>query len=333
MTSVLNTYFNTGCFSARDRFLSVFCPTLPFSFNRDKVVRAAGTISTPDIDRSQEVAVPSYTGSDPHAKRMKEFLAPSLKNDLFAVILHGSLATDEVIPYSDFDALVVIKDDVIKSWARMRRLAVRLFKAQSIMYDLDPLQHHGWFVLLESQLRDHPADFFPPEIFPYSRVLLPDNELTLQVEISKQVDFGSGFRRVSERLVREVESGRLPGNLFQLKAFLSRLMLLPSLYLQARDGRGVFKAVSFERAAVDFDKESWQVIEKASRIRQEWTVEFSGVKRWIMTRQHILSRFFVKHFAAGIPDSVKEQMGEHFFLETKHLCVAMQEKLREKASL
>ncbi len=50
----------------------------------------------------------------------------TVKDDLFGAYVHGSLGTYEEIGYSDFDALVIIKDDVFHSRQRLAALAAEL---------------------------------------------------------------------------------------------------------------------------------------------------------------------------------------------------------------
>lgn len=95
---------------------------------------------------------------------IKLWLEKYVKDDIYLAILHGSLGTTEVVPYSDFDALVIIKDEVLHDIHRLSHVALRLFQARRFMYAQDPLQHHGWFVLPEQALSSWPEDYLPVEV-------------------------------------------------------------------------------------------------------------------------------------------------------------------------
>ena len=50
----------------------------------------------------------------------------TVKDDLFGAYVHGSLGNHEETGYSDFDALVIIKDNVFHSRHRLAALATKL---------------------------------------------------------------------------------------------------------------------------------------------------------------------------------------------------------------
>ena len=58
-------------------------------------------------------------------------------------IIHGSLGTDEDIAYSDFDALVIIRQIAFRDPRLLADICQKLTDLQRIMFLQDPLQHHG----------------------------------------------------------------------------------------------------------------------------------------------------------------------------------------------
>jgi hypothetical protein len=154
-------YINTGCLSRRDLLLSAASLKLPYSLNAPRIIRQYRTLGFPTSDNAGRSAVDMemYRGGNPHVLRMMEHLDKHLKDDLWGGYVHGSLGTYEETAFSDFDALAIIKSDVLESSERLAGAALKLNRALSIMFDFDPLQHHGWFVLTEEDLKS----FLSPE--------------------------------------------------------------------------------------------------------------------------------------------------------------------------
>ena len=118
-----------------------------------------------------EIVVDEYTGNNPYVIKMKDVLRESLQETLRGVFVHGSLGTYEEINYSDFDALAVIKQETISDSEKLYSTIKSLNSALKIMYEMDPLQHHGWFILTEDEFFDYPDSYFPAELFRHSKSL------------------------------------------------------------------------------------------------------------------------------------------------------------------
>src|SRR5690606_11219768 len=116
-------------------------------------------------------------GDNAHDRRLGAYLRRALggdlARDLAGAYVHGSLGSYEEVPYSDLDALVILNDGAFRSPARLARTARALGRARAFMYAHDPLQHHGWFVLTEADLRSHCEAYFPAVLFRYAKSLLP----------------------------------------------------------------------------------------------------------------------------------------------------------------
>ena len=56
-------------------------------------------------------------------------------------------------------------------------------RARRRMYEFDPLQHHGWFVLCESDLRYYCTTYFPPILFDYAKALFPRRGVGFEITV------------------------------------------------------------------------------------------------------------------------------------------------------
>ena len=173
--SYLNTYINGSIFSKYDLFISMFFPVIPYiKYAKDITQKIQNFQDNIPKENVSEVTlqIEPYRGENVFVHRMIKYLDERLKEDLVGAYVHGSLGTYEEILYSDFDALVIIKNKCFETAKDARRVAQKLSKARSIMYNFDHLQHHGWFVLAETHLHFYPQYFFPVELFHFTNHFL-----------------------------------------------------------------------------------------------------------------------------------------------------------------
>jgi predicted nucleotidyltransferase len=326
----LYKYVNGEFLSWWDPLISMIVPSTPFLHRAKGICRQYKETfyPLPEEISSNHVKIELYQGKNSHVSKMMTFLS-DLKDDLFGAYLHGSLGTYEEVPFSDFDALVIIKDEVFEKPDRLARLALKLNSAQAIMFDFDPLQHHGWFVLTEADLKSHPEDYFPIELFRYAKSLLPDQGLELRIQTQ---DSSKSIRQSFDNLIQSaaklIARNKSRKTLYQLKILLSQFMLLPTLYVEIRDRKGIYKKFSFEAARGDFDVESWLIMEEVSLIREQWFFEISPFWRGWITKPTKMSRSIVRTYLPRIPDGIEMKLTEEFYRRMSHLTGLMKRKVQ-----
>ena len=244
-------------------------------------------------------------------KNLKDLISKKYSEFFYAVIVHGSVATEEIIPYSDFDGLLIVKDE----WVNTKEL--KKFKVESLryIYQFDPLQHHGWFEIKESDLLNYPENYLPINTLKYSKVIFPENRpLKLELKRSFDVDYNTFlFKMLDQFEKRELEKWR-PKNSYQLKSFLSQIMLIPCLYYSAVNNDGIFKRESFIAVRDNFSEKEWMPIVVSSKIRIEWNYKISGFKRLLFGVQNRYFRKIVtRFFAPKISSRLGSQIDEEFY--------------------
>jgi hypothetical protein len=272
----------------------------------------------------ERISVKPYTGSNLNVMTMMKKLE-ILRHQLAGAYVHGSLATGEELPYSDFDGLVIIRSEVFDSPSCLSALAYRLSSLRRVMHRQDPLQHHGWFVLSETDLLNYCDAYFPAALFEYSRSLYPDlgTELKIQKRDSS-AEVRDIFTSLCDSLLTRIRAGYRPKNLYQAKSIMSALMLLPSLYLEYKHGRGIYKKFSFDIASRDFAPEVWQPMETASTIRGEWSYSLSWPVRILLTFP-VSYRHFIRNLAVpAIPQALENRLDDKFFSSIEKLVTEMQ---------
>lgn len=272
--SLINRYFNYGYTGRAGKIISVIAPEPARQQAAKKIchsfqAHSANTRQHPD-SVSISYTIPKFETGNQALSEISAYIKTNLEPYIHAAVVHGSVATGEIINYSDYDGLVVIKNDVFKSIKQTAELSCHLNRTFAMMLRFDPLQHHGWMIATEKDFDNWPGEFFPPALFQFSKSLLgSDCKITLNC-IEPQEKLKSGFLRYAGRLNHTLRTAGLPDNAYQMKSILSEFMLLPSLYVAARDGKGVFKKFSFEIAASDFSGNDWDVMNKVSEIRMKW---------------------------------------------------------------
>ncbi len=324
----LYKYVNGEFLSWRDTLVSMITPFTPFLLHARRICHQyKETFYTlPDEISSNHVKIGVYQGKNSHVLQMMEFLC-GLKDDLFGAYIHGSLGTYEEIPFSDFDALVIIKDEVFKIPDRLAQVAFKINSAQAIMFDFDPLQHHGWFVLTEAELKSYPEYYFPIELFHHAKSLFPDQGLDLRICAKDPSEsIRQAFDNLIYSVIKLITRNKSHKNMYWLKILLSQLMLLPSLYVEIRDQKGIYKKFSFEAAQLDFDVEDWSIMEEVSLIRKKWFFEISPRWRRLMTKPTKISRYLARTYSPAVPKEIKKKLTDDFYRRISHFIALMQRK-------
>jgi len=278
---------------------------------------------------SQCISIEFYNGKNPAVRKMMEYLSNNLSGDLAGAYIHGSLGTGEEEEYSDFDALVILKNEVFKSRRRLMKVAGKLRESLHIMYDFDPLQHHGWFVLTEADLQHYNDSYFPVILFKYSRSLLEDTGRELHLApVDSNADADKFFRNVAASILSKLDRTNYPNNIYQLKSMLSEFMLMPALYMQACKGEGVFKKDSFQLAENALVCGFWESMREVSSIRKNWKYDLSPSERWMMTRVHPLRKYVVNYAAPHIPEAIAVKLCDKLYSSMRSLTHAMLDNCR-----
>lgn len=215
---------------------------------------------------------------------LKGFVDSQIKEDVVDFFIHGSLSTlDYVKGWSDFDTLVVVNSQTIESPSKLINLRRKLISAQDYLFKIDPLQHHGFIFCSEFDLGQYLSHCMPIEVLVESKSLIRQSKLSIKYNRTKSESKQFFMQKVSVfknafdegALIHHkykgkylLEDYRDINTMYQMKYFLSVLMSLPVLYLDAL-GVPSYKRDSFNKIKHQFGDE-WEIIDKASAIRSSW---------------------------------------------------------------
>lgn len=204
---------------------------------------------------------------------LRENLNGELRSYLIGSFVHGSYSTMDYCGYSDLDTVIILKREVLEddaSFYEFQKLSRRSLK---YLYRMDPLQHHGHFVLTEYDLDFFPEAFFPIPVFEHSTSLFEhgnDHRLTIQKR-DCTLEACTELWNMCYLFRYSYFKRQKPRNAYELKVYLSDLMLLPALYSQAK-GLTCYKRESFELVREDFGEREWTVIQQATELRSSWCI-------------------------------------------------------------
>jgi len=319
--SLLTRYINTGCINKFDLIRSGILPIIPFDRNAAGICRKSKLFDINHNSNLKPVTIPIeiYSGNNNHVAGMMDFIDKNLKNDLYGAYIHGSLATGEEIPYSDFDGIVILRSETINNPHKLSRAAQNLSKAFSMMIAFDPLQHHGWFVLSENDLKSFPLDYFPAVLFEHARSLMQKGNLLYYQSDEFNQNYKNNLKRLVQSVNRKLTQGLNGINMFRLKAILSEYMLLPSIYVEAKTGKGIYKKFSFSEARKDFTPDEWSIMDEISDIRSQWTYDPS----WKIRKVPVLVTPWLRREQAAkaspLPPMIKQRLSQDFLKRMDNL--------------
>lgn len=316
----LTRLVNGAVYSRSDYLTACLFPEIHTRKHARRIIsRYKNLYLTGNVSSKVSLNVPVYTGNNEYVRNMMKQLSV-VEADIVGAYVHGSLGNYDEIQYSDFDALVILKDDVLASEDRLVRCVRRLSKLRNIMVNFDPLQHHGWFVITESELLCYDESIFPLILFDNCKSLLTSNGRQLSVyPLSGSITLQQHLYALATNIIKRIDAGNFPTNLYQLKTLLSEFMLLPALYLQAINGTGIFKKDSFSAARKGFDADEWRIMDEISAIREQWVSQPNWLQHYCLTNFICLRRLLVNLSSPRIPAKLNAQLDNNFYTRMKHL--------------
>ena len=192
------------------------------------------------------------------------------KGFLKNVIIHGSYGDLTFTNYSDLDLTLYIDEKVFQNNDLMSSFSNWVENNfLTFMLSVDPLQHHGPFYLWDSLASNYFEDILPIETYHRSWGLK-------EIEINFK-HFNSNLLltrtkalslTTSESLLNHSKFFRFGFDMYQMKRYLSNLMLIPAFYY-TDIGHPMHKADSFELFYKEFGSLA-DPIKEASEIRKNW---------------------------------------------------------------
>ncbi|MBL7928060.1 MAG: nucleotidyltransferase domain-containing protein [Bacteroidia bacterium] len=278
------------------------------------------SLNVDQANHAHLISVQPYTGQNATAIQLKDLVLSQLKDDIEDILIHGSVADETTCSYSDFDCLIILKDEVSESVQRIKRVAYKLWKWQRLLLLTDILQHHGWFIAFKSDLKYWDQTYLPAEVFRKAKSLLKHETFILPMFTDHTEDFKQPFLKLCNELLSVTPPIIKRSNSYELKSFISRFFLMPALYYQARYGQGIYKRDSFELARQDFQQDMWESVQSLSKLRLSWKQDYSQVTSKLITAFYLWPSSLRKHLYPTVDAKTKKTVldelpGIHRLLE------------------
>ncbi len=325
MNQLTQRYLQGGCLSSSDKLLSVIHSDLPYYFNAAKAsARFREQKKTEASGNTVNISIPNYQGSDKTILKIRNYIEENMSADVVSAILHGSTGTNELIGYSDFDGILILKDECLSDINRIKRSALEIQDTYGMMLELDPLQHHGWQLFSESDLLQFDDALFPIELFRNATTLFGKTEIQITTDPAVS-DYSKPFVSLCNIILKHT-ADKCPVTLFEVKILLSEFMLLPAVFIQAKEKKGIFKRESFNAAAKYFTTEEWQVMDDVSALRLNWNYHLhqrSERIAWKYRRTPLIAQIF----HGNTPVTLRNKLENELMQKMQRLVRLMMEKI------
>ena len=237
----------------------------------------------------------------------------NLKKYLKDFLIHGSFATlDYSRGWSDLDTLLIIKNDTMLSPKKLIELRKQTLILEKNLYEIDKLQHHGFIYCTESDFKFYQSFLIPIESIILSKSLFKTSIDTIYYfrdktywkkkfnDIHKLLEVSYKTKVFKHHGIKNrylLENFKDKNTMYQLKYFLSLLMILPCYYLECI-GEPTYKKYSYNKVKKYF-LDDWSIIEKATKIRSLWSKKNINIKnnkipKWIV--KSLGKNYFKKSF-------------------------------------
>ena len=189
-------------------------------------------------------------------------------------LLYGSYSSgDPTINYSDLDVAIIIRESCLKSKEAFKQTKKIILKAIPAIYMIDPLAHHRFEIILNSEFKRFQLSHLPINVLQNSRVFSSHQDIPLNVQIvQEQLNPVTKIgRRLIETFRMHIQKERFP-TAYHFKGHVSEMMLVPALYLQAL-GMDISKKDSFDKAQEYVPTKFWNIIDEFTNLRSQWRVK------------------------------------------------------------
>lgn len=227
---------------------------------------------------------------------LKNYADKELSDVLHSLSVHGSLSTlDYVEGWSDFDTFMILRDSCFENYRKLMELRRKIYKSHKYLYQIDPLQHHGHFIVTETDLQFYPNSFIPTVVLENAKPLFGPS----RIKLNKRDDT-AGVLRNFENMCKSIEEHSKMTNLnaYQKKRFYHYVLLFPCLFLQCIE-KPIYKKQSFEKAKPYFRSQTWGVVDDISKVRGKWSPnyfeKFYVNTYWNPTLGRVISNKLISH--------------------------------------
>jgi hypothetical protein len=188
------------------------------------------------------------------------------------VYLHGSQGDRTANAFSDYDDLIIIDIEKMDK-TEVKKLVKSLNRVQMRFCRLDPLQHHGHWIITKQSLNDYDESYMPLLVLQEGVVIQGPHEIRYTSnESATRTGLRTNIYNTCEAissLYNIYEKGIIGS--YKLKGLVGSFALMPAFIFQYR-GEPLTKVEAIERAKEIFSDKAYACIVWASYCRENWEV-------------------------------------------------------------
>jgi len=195
---------------------------------------------------------------------------PRELSTIHSLLLHGSQASNDVMPFSDVDVVAVLDDSRIHTPSAIKHDIFALRRFCRWMFRKDPLMHHGLMFIGLSEFSRYDESFLPIATFMQAKSIYGSRRIKISnANPEAALNAAKQLRSSLYWLCRYDFQTPYFQQDYSLKEFISGILLLPARYLGST-GQFVKKRDSFAIAYTKFPQIGWRPVQCAEEIRAKW---------------------------------------------------------------
>lgn len=246
------------------------------------------------------------------------------------IYIHGSWGDGSNIAFSDFDDLIIYSENKYSDNSNERKFRAWLNKVDMRFCRLDPLQHHGHWILSQEQLLALDESYMPIKVL--DGALCIRGPESVHANICKTKTYYGIKRNLLgtvtgiEQLFSEYQDGRI--NLYRMKCLVGSVLLTPAYMFQI-NGMRVSKKWAIEHAGQVLAGESLDLLHTCELIRKTWSKALSGWRYclfkyspFLFMNPHayrVFAKIFAPRFQKDLFPILRLSMVQTFLAQSKKL--------------
>jgi len=244
--------------------------------------------------------------------------------DLF--LIHGSYSTmDYEENISDLDTLILINDETLLNHNKLLELQEIIFNSFEYFYEIDLLQHHGYFILTSFDTKYYNETFFPTMLFDYSTSVYQSQDFfkfnIRNHDLEKKLILDSTLNYIENTNPNTLTT------LMNYKVYFQVIQLIPIAYLQYLNNN-TYKKYSFDLFLKDFPQYKdffSQIYDMRLEWKQNCIKKYKFLKLFnILKNRHIL---FLNSKLENVSKKQKQKLSK---LEYNNILKPMINDIRNK---
>ena len=240
------------------------------------------------------------------------------KFPFLSIFIHGSWADNTRTAFSDLDDLIIINDENPISILKKIRAEYWLNKVEMRMNRIDPIQHHGHWIIYSSQLKNYDDSFMPLSVLENAIRLQGPTSIygNINLELSQEGSIKNIRSCINgiNLLHKKYIDNKI--NIFEMKGLIGNILLLPAFVNQA-NGNRLSKRDAIMSCRSMYSNEACVAIETCSSMRDNWNLaleskRFKNLKRIaLLVRNPLFFRSISKKYSPLFPAEKFEKLNKH----------------------